>query len=293
MLKSYIKLITALLIFGSIGLFVREIPLASGEIVLARTSVGSVFLIIILLFKRQKNNIRVLLQKLPLLIVSGGALGFSWIFLFAAYRYTSVSIATLAYYCAPILVLLLSPLILKEKLTHCKIIGILAAMVGMVLVNGAGASGEAPLKGLICGLMSALLYAVLMLVNKLIKGISGLEITLIQLMIAAIVILPYALYSHKGAWVLPTGRGLVSLIVLCLVHTGFACYLYFSSIQELPGQTIALCSYIDPLSALLFSAVFLNERLTAVQIAGAALILGGAAFGELFKRKAYKTDLVK
>lgn len=285
MLKSYLKLIGAMLIFGSIGVFVNHISLPSGEIVLARTTLGSAFIFLLWLLRRTKNDRGALIRNLPLLMVSGAVLGFGWMFLFEAYHCTSISIATLTYYCAPILVLLTSPLLLKERLTYYKVIGIIGAMIGLFLINGTGTTGADPLRGLVCGLLSAFLYAALMVLNKFIKGISGLEITLVQLISATMVLLPYVLVTHEGAWVLPIGKELAALLILCVVHTGFGCYLYFSAIQELPGQTIALCSYIDPLSALLFSAVFLNERLTILQLFGALLILGGAAFGEFFQTK--------
>lgn len=285
MKHAYFKNITAMLIFGSIGLFVRAIPLSSSEIVAARTILGSLFLCTILLCRKQKPDWVKLRQNLLLLIITGVVMGLNWMFLFAAYRYTSVSVATLVYYCAPVLVLFLSPLLLQERLTWPKLAGIGAAFLGMILVNGAQSGGTDPQKGFIFGLLAALFYAGLILLNKRIIGVPATEKTLVQLLSAAVVMGIYAAVTHDGSWQTLQGTAWIALLIIGFVHTGIAYLLYISSMQELPGQTVALCSYVDPASALLFSAIFLQERLLPVQLFGALLILGGSAFGELYRKK--------
>ncbi len=284
-MKSYSKIIIAMLIFGSIGLFVQAIPLSSQEIVAVRTLLGSAFLLCLLALEKQKIHWLTLKKNLPLLILSGAAMGCNWLFLFEAYRYTSISIATLVYYCAPLLVLLLSSILLKEALTPYKLMGVFMAIVGMFLVNGGGISGINPTNGLLYGFLAALFYAALMICNKWIKGLNSLHITLVQLIVAAIILLPYALFTHQGSWQIPQGTAILAILAIGIVHTSIACYLYFSAMQELPAQSVALCSYIDPFSALLFSAFFLGERLSLIQMIGAVFILGGACFGELYRPK--------
>lgn len=271
-----------MLIFGSVGLFVQAVPLPSSEIVAARTILGSLFLCAIFIGKRKMPDWAKIRQNLVMLIISGVVLGANWMFLFSAYRYTSVSVATLLYYCAPVIVLILSPLLLGERLTFSRISGIAAAVIGMALVNGAQSGGADPQKGLVYGLLAAVFYAGVILLNKKITDVPTVEKTLIQMLAAAVVMSAYAGFTHTGAWALPQGTGLPALVIIGIVHTGIAYLLYISSISELPGQTVALSSYIDPASALLFSAVFLHEQLTLTQLLGAALILGGSAFGELY-----------
>lgn len=282
--NAYIRNITAMLIFGSIGIFVQAIPLRSSEIVAARTILGSLFLGCILMLQRRKPDWKGMKKNLGMLVVSGIVMGLNWMFLFNAYRYTSVSVATLLYYCAPVLVLLLSPLLLKEGLTWPKLTGITAAVIGMILVNGTQTGGADPQRGMFYGLLAAIFYAGLILLNKRITDVPAVEKTLLQMLAAAAVMSVYAAFTHSGSWNLPQGAGLAALLIIGIVHTGIAYLLYISSISELPGQTVALSSYIDPASALLFSAVFLGEQLTGVQLLGAALILCGSAFGELFRR---------
>lgn len=280
--KSEFKFIISMLIFGSIGLFVKAINMPSSVIVLMRAIIGSLFLILVIITRKQFINRKKILNNLPVLMLSGFVLGAGWVFLFEAYRYTTVSGATLLYYCAPIIVFLLSPILFKESLTWSKIVGIVVAIIGMLIVNGLGIGGSNPYLGLICRVLSALFYATLMILNKFIKNLSGLESTLVQLMIASFVMTVYVLLRHENKWSFNSGMEMFLLITVGILHTGVACYLYFSSIQKLPGQTIAVLSYIDPVSALFFSALFLGERLSLLQILGAFLVLGGTAFSQFY-----------
>ena len=289
--KAYIKLVFAMIIWGTLGPLVKQIPLASGEIVLARVILGLATLGIIYFASggcRAGNTAdRYAVRKdIAILFVSGAVMGFNWVFLFEAYKYTTVSMATVSYYCAPVIITALSPLVLGEKLTASRIAGIAAATAGMFMITGSLQGGSQPLKGVFFGLLAALFYACVTILNKQLKGgFTGIQITIVQLFAAGIVVAPYAVINHEGAWVMPQGAGLVCLIIVGVVHTGIVLHLYFSSMQILPGQSVAMCSYIDPVSSLLIAAAVLSERMSIVQIIGAVLIIGGAAFGELYRKK--------
>lgn len=289
--KAYIKLVFAMIIWGTLGPLVKQIPLASGEIVLARVILGLATLGIIYFASggcRAGNTAdRYAVRKdIAILFVSGAVMGFNWVFLFEAYKYTTVSMATVSYYCAPVIITALSPLVLGEKLTASRIAGIAAATAGMFMITGSLQGGSQPLKGVLFGLLAALFYACVTLLNKQLKGgFTGIQITIVQLFAAGIVVAPYAVINHEGAWVMPQGAGLVCLIIVGVVHTGIVLHIYFSSMQILPGQSVAMCSYIDPVSSLLIAAAVLSERMSIVQIIGAFLIIGGAAFGELYQKK--------
>lgn len=291
--KPQLYFIISMLIFGSIGLFVKKISMASWLIVLMRTIIGSIFLIFVLIIGKQPINKASIKNNFSILLLSGLVLGAGWVSLFETYNHTTVSTATLIYYSAPIIVFLLSPVVFKESLNLSKTIGIMAAIIGMILVNGFGIEGSNSHLGLIYGIISALLYATLMILKKFIKDLSGLESTLAQLIIAALVMIIYALYKNEINWSFNNRMEIFSLLILGIFHTGIACYLYFSSMKKLPGQTVAILSYIDPVSALFFSAIFLNERLAPIQILGAFLILGGTAFSQLYPSKGLNTDYIK
>ena len=289
--KAYIQLVLAMIIWGTLGPLVKQIPLASGEIVLARVILGLATLGIIYFASggcRAGNTAdRYAVRKdIAILFVSGAVMGFNWVFLFEAYKYTTVSMATVSYYCAPVIITALSPLVLGEKLTASRIAGIAAATAGMFMITGSLQGGSQPLKGVLFGLLAALFYACVTILNKQLKGgFTGIQITIVQLFAAGIVVAPYAVINHEGAWVMPHGAGLVCLIIVGVVHTGIVLHFYFSSMQILPGQSVAMCSYIDPVSSLLIAAAVLSERMSIVQIIGAVLIIGGAAFGELYRKK--------
>lgn len=289
--KAYIQLVLAMIIWGTLGPLVKQIPLASGEIVLARVILGFVTLAVIYFVSGEYRTGGITdraaaRRDIAILFISGAVMGFNWVFLFEAYKYTTVSMATVSYYCAPVIITVLSPLVLGEKLTAARIAGIAAAMAGMFMITGSLSGGSQPLKGVLFGLLAALFYACVTILNKQLKGsFTGIQITIVQLFAAGIVVAPYAVINHEGAWVMPQGAGLVCLIIVGVVHTGIVLHLYFSSMQILPGQSVAMCSYIDPVSSLLIAAIALGERMSVIQIIGAFLIIGGAAFGELYRKK--------
>lgn len=279
-----LKYLISLLIFGMNGIVASYIAMTSEQIVLSRTIIGGALLVILFFVTRQRLHTEAIRRQWPMLLLSGAAMGLSWVFLFGAYRLSSVSTATLLYYCGPVFVLLLAPVLFREKLTMQHGVGIIAVLAGMFLVNGVGASFSGVTLGFVYGLLSALLYAVMILACKHVTGVAGLERTTIQILVACVVVAAYNVASDQPAVEWNTAS-ILATAVLGVVNTGAACYLYFSSIPELPAQTVAVCSYLDPLSALVFSALFLGERLSAAQIAGAVCILGGAAFAELYKGK--------
>ena len=290
-MKFYLMFVAAMLIFGSNGVFASMLEMSGAQLVLLRTLIGGAVLLIIILISRSRTPKEVLLREKWRLLLTGVSLGANWALLFEAYNLMNVSLATLTYYTAPVLVLVLAPLVLKERQNGLAYLGMAVVIVGMLLVVGTDfGEGGVSATGLIVGLGSAVFYAMLMLVNKQITGVSGLNLTFIEIVIAAVILLPYV-FATSGGVPLPTdARGIFALLFLCTVNTGFACWLYFSSMNRLPAKAVALMGYFDPVSALIFSAVFLDERLSGVQLAGAVLVLAGALVGQFRPRRFTKTD---
>ena len=271
--------IASLLIFGSNGVFAAHIDLSSAEIVCMRTLIGSAALILVLLLSRTGLDWGAMRREALKLIAAGICLGVNWALLFEAYKLMSVSMATLTYYTAPVIVLLFSPVLLKEKQSVRAYIGMAAAVVGLVLAVGLS-DAAITVTGLLVGLGSAVFYAALIVFNKKIDGVSGLPLTTIEMVIAACVMVPYVLLTGGRIGFPPDMEGTLYLLFLCLVNTGLACFMYFSSMNKLPARAVALFGYVDPVSALIFSAVFLGDRLGVAQLAGAALVFAGAAWGQ-------------
>lgn len=279
-MNARIKVITSMLIYGSIGLFVRYIPLPSSVIAMIRGIIGAPFVLLVMLLAGKKSELKSVKGKLLPLGISGAIMGLNWILLFEAYRFTSVAVATLCYYMAPIFIVAVSPLLFKEKLGKRKLICIAAALFGMVLVSGLG-EGADSLKGVILALSAAVLYAAVVSINKLCGEVSPYGRTFVQLASAALILLPYNLFSGNLSGLNPGLAGGLMLILVGIVHTGFAYYLYFGSMEALPAQSLAILSYIDPVTAVLLSALILREPLTSAAIIGAFLILGAALISEL------------
>ena len=284
--KALLFFTASMVIFGSIGLFRRWIPISSQLLAFTRGLIGALFLLLVSgLKKRPAERLKPTLTPLKKLLwfgIPGALIGFNWVLLFEAYRYTTVSIATLCYYMSPALVILLSPLLLKEKLTLKKGLCVLAAFVGMVLISGLIGSDVAPsIAGVLLGLGAAVLYASVILINKKAPAADVYEKTTIQLGMAALCLVPYLLISGSFTLSGLTLPGVILLLIVGIVHTGLAYALYFASIRSLKAQTVALLSYLDPVVALLLSALILGESITPLSILGAVLILGSALIAEI------------
>lgn len=282
-IKSRNNLILSMCIFGTIGILRRYIPLSSSLVALVRGIIGSVFLMMVLLISKKSLDKQALRKNLPMLSLSGAAIGFNWILLFEAYNYTSVATATLCYYLAPILVILASPLVLKERLTKKSILCTVTALVGMVLVSGiteTGFSGLSELKGLLLGIGAAVLYASVILMNKKISGIPSYDKTILQLATASAALLPYVLVTEDLSVISLSPVAVLLLLVAGIIHTGFAYWLYFGSMNDLPSHTVALLSYMDPILAILLSVILLREPMSLSAAIGAVLILGAAYISE-------------
>jgi len=279
------QLIGSMVIFGTIGIFRKYIPLSSAMLAMVRGLVGVLFLLAVMAIIRKRPDGNAIRRNLALLLISGALIGFNWILLFEAYNYTSVATGTLCYYMAPVFVVLASPFVLREKLTWQRLLLSLAALLGMVLVSDilrVGFSDLSELKGVFLGLGAAVLYASVILLNKKLKDISAYDRTVVQLAAAFVVLLPYVLLTEDVASFSPEPLGIGLLAVVGIVHTGLAYALYFGSMDKLPAQTVALYSYIDPILAVLLSALFLKEPLGVGGIMGAILILGATMASELW-----------
>ncbi len=276
--RSLLMLIGAMVIFGTIGLFRRAIPLSSGMLAFARGVIGALFLLIFLNLRGKKQMVKPGTSVMASLVISGAMIGINWMLLFEAYNYTTVPVATLCYYMQPVIVILLSPVIFGEKLTGKKTGCVLAAVIGMILVSGVGpgASEAVSAKGIAFGLGAAALYAAVVMMNKRIAGVDAYLKTFVQLSAAALVMIPYLLVSGEFGHFQFTPSVLGLVLIVGLVHTGIAYVLYFASMDGLRAHTIAILSYIDPVTALLLSAVILHEGMTLRGLVGAVLILGAA-----------------
>lgn len=286
-MSARFKLTLSMVIFGTIGIFRRYLPVPSGTIALFRGLIGMLFLLALLILRKQKWERASVRQNLLKLVLSGAAMGFNWILLFEAYNYTSVATATLCYYFAPMFIILASPAVLRERLSARKLICVGVALVGMVFVSGvlrAGFQGVKELKGVLLSLSAAVLYASVVLINKTMTPIEAIDRTIVQLGASSIALVPYVCMVEPLSQVHFSLDAVALLLVVGVVHTGMAYALYFGSLGTISAQAAALLSYIDPVVAVLLSAVLLRETVDAFTLLGAVLTLGAAVASEWHPR---------
>ena len=289
-INSRLLLVLSMTVFGTVGMFVRGIELPSGEIALYRAVIATLMLSVYLPWRGEKINLRGLKRELWLLLLSGAALGINWMLLFEAYKRTTVSLATLCYYFAPVIVMALSPMIFGEKLTRKQIICFVMSTLGLVMITGIGGSGD-DFIGILFGLGAAVFYAAVVLLNKFIKRVEAVQRTLLQFIAATTILVPYVLMTGGVNIGRLDGGGWLNLLIVGILHTGVAYCMYFASIKDLAGQKAAILSYIDPLVAVLISVSVLGERMSFWQAIGGVMILGFTLLNEItFKRSCHDQE---
>lgn len=285
MKQAYFKYILALLLFGSNGVVASYIGLTSYEIVLLRSLLGSLLLIAIFFFSGQKLTAQRHKKDTIYIALSGLAMAADWLFLFEAFAKIGVSIGMLLNYCGPAIVMALSPLLFKERIIWQKMISLIAALAGVFLISGQAATEGVSTWGFLCAGLSAFSYAAMVIFNKKASQVKGIENSMLQLLFAFVTAAVFVGCKQGYHMEITTGDWL-PILWLGLINTGASCYFYFSSIGHLPVQTVAICGYLEPLSAVLLAAIFLHETMLPLQILGAVLIVGSAVFGECtFQRR--------
>ena len=281
-----VAMAVSMAVFGTIGFFVRNISVSSGELALYRAMLAAALIGLYLLATKQKIPFSEIKNEVKLLLLSGAVMGVNWILFLQAFKYTTVSLATLSYYFAPVIVTVASTVLFREKLTGRQILCFIMSTLGLILITGTvGLSGGRDLIGVLFGIGAAFLYATVILLNKFIKNVDGIHRTLLQLLAVIVVLTPYVALTGGSTLGSMDGKGWISLLVIGLVHTGVFYCVYFSAMKELPGQKTAILSYIDPLVAVIVSVVILGEPLTIMQAIGGLLILGFTLLNEIAPAK--------
>ena len=284
--SARLKLTASMVIFGTLGIFTRNIAVSSGELALYRAILAAGLILVYLAAGRKPIPFKKIRRELPLLLLSGMAMGVNWVLLFSAYRFTTISMATLSYYFAPVIVILACPILFHERMTAKEILCFVMSTAGLVLIIGAGGAGNGTdLIGVLFGLGAAAFYAAVILMNKFIRQVTGIHRTLIQFAGAILILLPYVGLTGGFHLEVLDGTGWVCLLVVGLVHTGVTYCMYFSALKDLSGQEPAVLSYMDPLVATLISVLVLGEPMALTQALGGAMILGFTLWNELPSKK--------
>ena len=283
-----LRIVFSMLIFGTIGLVRRNIPYSSAMIAFFRGAIAAIILLVLKLIRRQsldehsfdETEKAAIKRNILPLAISGAMIGINWILLFEAYRFTTIAVATISYYMAPVFTIIASIFLLKEKLTARKAICVAAALTGMVFVSGVLETGISGIKGVLLGLGAALLYSGVVILNKKIDGVDGIDRTIIQMGAAAIAVLPYWLIIEDFSSIIISTEPVLLLLTAAVICTALPYSLYFSAIQKVPAQTAAILSYIDPVVAVLISALLLKEGMSLLTLTGVVLVMGAAMISE-------------
>lgn len=281
--NARLQLIFTMLLFGTIGTLSRFINMPSSIICLGRAFFGVITILILLAARKEKPDAEAIMRNKWWLLLSSTLMCCNWICQFEAFKYTTIATSTLCYYMQPVFYILAGAVVLKEKLTAKKLICVAAAFCGMILVSGVIQTGLhiSELKGVIFGVSGGFFYAMVVLINKYMKDISPVNTTIMQMALVSLIMLPYSAATGAFGAVSVTAIGIACLIILGVLHTGIGYIIYFDAVNKLPTQTVGILSYIDPVEAVLLSALFLREPVTVYTVAGAIMILGAAAVSEL------------
>ena len=281
------KYIIAVILYGTVGMFLRHVQAPSELVAFFRGVIGALFIFLYQRFRGQRPDREAIRKALPMLILSGVSLGLNWIFLFAAYMQTSVAVASLCNYLAPAVVILIAPAVLRERLDLRKIPFVLLALAGIVLVSGVLEHGGGNPAGVLLGLAAAFFFVVLVICNRKLREVPALDRSMIQLAVSAVTILPYVLLHNRGVLTFPDLRSCGIVLMLGILHTGLAYCFYFRGMGSLPVQTVAILGYLEPVVSVLCSVLFLREPLSLPGWLGAALVLISAAVSETLPERAH------
>jgi RarD protein len=279
--RAKLLLSFSMIIFGTIGVFSRSISITSGELALYRAILAALLILGYFLITGQKIDVKAIKKELFLLLFSGMAMGVNWILLFEAYKHTTISAATLSYYFAPVIVTIVCPILFREKLGKKQLLCFIMSTLGMVLIIGFENMGDGNhILGILLGLGAAVFYATVILLNKFIKNVEGIQRTFLQFLAAIAILIPYVLISGDLQIQKLDAEGWICLLTVGFIHTGITYCMYFSALKELKGQEIAILSYLDPLVAVAISFFVLREPMTIWQMLGGILILGFTLWNE-------------
>lgn len=278
-----IKYLFAVILYGTIGYFLHYVNVASEFVVMCRGLIGSLFILLVMFINKDLPDLKAIRNNLFYLAISGIALGLNWVFLFSGYKY-SISISSLCNYTAPIMVVIISSIFLKEKITPKQIVCIVCSFIGILLISGIFDNNETNnMHGFIYGLLAAIGFVVLVLFNRKLKNIKPLDKTVVQLFFSFITVLPYVLINKS----IPTSLdrdSILIIILLGILHTGVAYIFYFGSIDTLPVSKVAILGYIEPVLSIITGVVFFKEQLSVLGGIGALLILASALISETSRK---------
>lgn len=279
-----VKLLLVMVIWGSLGVFTRTIPLSALNLAFLRALIA---LPVLFAAMKMGSQRKVTLKRLRPYIVSGVLLGFGWLTLFYGFKHTNISTAVIIYNMCPVYVMIGAPIFLKESISRIQIAVIVISFIGLFLIVGNNLLEGAGYMGMMLSAVSGMCYAVIVLINRNIKDrVDNRYATFVQILTAMLVLLPFVVYDGTIYSVIElSGVQLFLTVLLGVVHTGVAYTMFFSLYAHMKSVEIVSYSYFEPLFGVLMGVLFIGEILSIWQIAGGILILGSTYIGEHLKSR--------
>ncbi|WP_144510771.1 DMT family transporter [Bacillus sp. FJAT-22090] len=275
---AMLKMTLSMAIFGSIGFFTGKTGIPAEELVFVRCICATIFLGLCWLISGQ-HKVEIWRKKEVIqTLVCGIFLVLNWVFLFKAFEEMSITIAISIYNLAPIFVLILGSLFLKERMNLTSLLAIIICFLGSIFIIGIQnftTLTDFLGSGFIWALLSALCYAMTMLLGKGINGLSAYAMTFVQTTVGIFMLFPFmdfavfhGLSGENWLYILGTG----------LIHTGFVYFLFFDSLRKLSTVVISALVFVDPVVAILLDTIILNFRPSTLQTIGIILIFSGIIY---------------
>ena len=290
--KERLKLILISATFGTVGLFSHFIPLSSAAIVFYRALLGGAFIVVMMKLSGIDIDIKSMRDNLIVLIFTGFFMALNWVLQFEAFKVSSVAIGTVCYNMMPIFLLIIASFVFNEKITLKSGLCILIATIGVILVSNVVNVGikSNEVLGCVYGILGAVFYALIVTFNRKLSQITTHDKVIFQIAFSALIMAIYVGFIEKKSFFIDSNlprneivMGIVCMLILSFLHTGFCYVHYFNAVSRLKAETVAILTYIDPVVALFLSYFVLKENMTALQFLGAVMILGSTLFNELSK----------
>ncbi|KQU73071.1 multidrug DMT transporter permease [Aminobacter sp. DSM 101952] len=275
-MRGTVDMTAAMVISGTIGLFVVLSGQPVMDVVFWRCAFGAVTLLIVCAALGLFRSGVMSRSQIAWAAVGGIAIVSNWILLFAAFPRASISIATAVYNTQPFMLVALGAMFFGERLTLTKLTWLGIAFGGMLMIvqaKSGATAGTDYLAGILLALGAAFFYAIAAIITKKLKGVPPHLIALIQVTVGILMLAPFASFGQ-----LPTGATTWALLVAVgVIHTGVMYILLYGAIQKLPTNLVGALSFIYPVVAIVADFLAFGHRLQPLQIIGAAAILVAAA----------------
>lgn len=271
----------AVLLFGLAGLFAKWISLNALAIAFGRVLFSSLALGLFRLAGRR--SFRVSGRELGRLAAAGTVLALHWWAFLTSVQLSTVAVGTLTFAAFPLFVTLLEPLVFRQKPSKRGILAALVILLGVIVTVPAFSFENRMFRGVLVGLLSALAYAVLTVMNKgFASRLDGALTAFYEQASAALLLLPFVL---KNGCFRPSLPDLGLLLVLGVVTTALAHTLFISGLKALPARTAGILSSLETVYGILFALLLLGEIPSLREALGCAIILGAVLISQLREGK--------